>query len=111
MDLLYHMRDGATRSEIVAAWGITYTKFNDWLEKYAELAEAFAVGKPAFEAFWKRALRYSAFNQIAKVREESLFMIMKNSVGLSKEGGTHEYGEGEGAELDFIYEDEKTNAS
>jgi hypothetical protein len=107
MDLLYHMRDGATRSEIVAAWGITYTKFNDWLEKYPELAEAFAVGKPAFEAFWKRTLRYSAFKQLQLVREDSLFMLLKNSVGFGNEGGSHEYGEGDAAELEFIYEDEK----
>lgn len=101
-DLLKHMQEGSTRSEICAAWGITYSKFNEWLDQYNELAEAYAVGKPAFDAYYKRALRHSAFKQAQSVRENSLFFMLKNIAGYDDQGGQHEYGDGESAELEFV---------
>lgn len=102
LDLLKHMQEGSTRSEICAAWGITYSKFNEWLDEHAELAEAYAVGKPAFDAYYKRALRHSAFKQAASVRENSLFFMLKNIAGYDDQGGQHEFGDGETAELEFV---------
>lgn len=100
--MLAHMREGHTRSEIVAAWGITYSMFNDWLDAYPEMANAYAIGKPAFDAFNKRALRYSAFGQLQRVREGSLFFMLKNIAGFEENGGGHEYGDGQQAELEFV---------
>lgn len=102
IDLLAHMREGHTRSEIVAAWGITYSRFNSWLETKPEIAEAYSIGKPAYDAYHKRALRLSAFGQLKKVRENSLFFLLKNQVGFSEEGGGHEFYEGTAAELEFV---------
>ena len=59
MDLMKHMGEGSSPSEICAAWGITYSKFNEWLDECPELAEAYAVGKPSYDAYYKRALRLS----------------------------------------------------
>lgn len=104
LDLLKHMQEGSSRSEICAAWGITYSKFNEWLESYAELAEAFAVGKPAFDAYYKRALRHSAFGQAKSIREGSLFFLLKNQAGFDEQGGGHEFSDGQSAEVEFIDE-------
>lgn len=101
-DLLAHMREGHSRSEIVAAWGITYSNFNEWLDSFPELAEAYAVGKPAFDAYHKRTLRYSAFGMMPEVNEKSLFFMLKNQAGFVEDGGGHEYSDGGGAELEFI---------
>jgi len=106
-DLLAHMREGHTRSEIVAAWGITYTTFNDWIDSKPELAAAYAIGRPAFDAYNKRALRYSAFGQLTRVRENSLFFMLKNIAGFEDHGGGHEYGDGQMAELEFVDPNEK----
>lgn len=101
-DLLKHMQEGSTRSEICAAWGITYSKFNEWLEMYPELAEAYSVGKPAYDAYYKRSLRLSAFGQLKTVREGSLFFMLKNVAGFDEGGGSHEFNDGMGAELEFV---------
>ena len=105
-DMLAHMCEGHSRSEIVASWGITYSKFNEWLEAYPELAEAYSVGKPAFDAYHKRALRYSAFGQLTKVREASLFFMLKNQAGMHEDGNGSEFSDGAGAELEFVDENE-----
>lgn len=102
MDLMKHMGEGSSRSEICAAWGITYSKFNEWLDEHPELAEAYAVGKPSYDAYYKRALRLSAFGQLRLVREGSLFFMLKNVAGFDGGGGSHEYGDGQGAELEFV---------
>lgn len=102
MDLMKHMGEGSSRSEICAAWGITYSKFNEWLDEHPELAEAYAVGKPSYDAYYKRALRLSAFGQLKLVREGSLFFMLKNVAGFDEGGGSHEYGDGQGAELEFV---------
>lgn len=105
-DLLKHMQEGSSRSEVCAAWGITYSKFNDWLDCHAELAEAYAMGKPAFDAYYKKALRLSSFGQLKTVREGSLFFMLKNIAGYDEGGGSHEYGDGQGAELEFVDSEE-----
>ena len=102
--LLRLMQEGTSRSEICAYWGITYSTFNNWLEKYPELAEAYAVGKPAYDGYYKRALRHSAFVQAGKVRENSLFFMLKNVAGFDDVGGGHEYPEASSGEVDF-YDD------
>lgn len=104
-DLLKHMQEGSSRSEICAAWGITYSKLNEWLEAFPEMAEAYAVGKPAFDAYYKRALRHSAFGLTKTVRENSLFFMLKNQAGFADEGGGHEFGDGQSAEVEFVDED------
>lgn len=104
-DLLKHMQEGSSRSEICAAWGITYSKLNEWLDDHPELAEAYAVGKPSYDAYYKRALRHSAFGQMKGVRENSLFFMLKNIAGFDEGGGQHEFGDGQGAELEFVDED------
>jgi len=106
-DLLKHMQEGSTRSEICAAWGITYQRLNEWLDSHPELADAFAVGKPAYDAYYKRALRYSAFGQLKSVKENSLFFMLKNQVGYDDQGGQHEYGDGAGAEVEFVDDDDE----
>lgn len=103
-DLLEHMRNGKTRSEIVAAWGITYTKFNMWLDSFPELAEAYAVGKPAFDAYHKAALRHVAFGQMPKAKEYSLHFMLKNFAGFDDTGGGHEFADNQMAELEFVDE-------
>lgn len=104
-DLLKHMQEGSSRSEICAAWGVTYSKFNEWLEANPELAEAYAVGKPAFDAYYKRALRHSAFGQAKTIREGSLFFMLKNQAGFADEGGGHEFSDGQTAEVEFVDEE------
>lgn len=96
------MSKGTSRSEICASWGITYSEFNDWLEGYAELAQAYAYGKPAFDAYYKRALRDAAFGVAEKVRENSLFFMLKNQAGFDEDGGGHEFQDSQGAELEFV---------
>jgi len=104
MNLIEQMSAGHTRSEIVASWGITYSAFNNWLESYADLAEAYAVGKPAFDAYHKQALRHSAFGQSKNVRENSLFFLLKNVAGFDENSGGHEYRDGAVAEVEFVDE-------
>lgn len=104
-NLLDSMRLGLTRSEVCAAWGITYSKFNEWLEQYPELAEAFVIGKPAFDAYYKVALRASAFGLAKGVREGSLFFYLKNVAGFDDAGGSHEFSDSTNAELDIVGED------
>ena len=101
-DLLKHMQEGSSRSEVCAAWGITYSTFNEWLDAFPEMAEAYAVGKPAFDAYYKKALRLSSFGQLKVVREGSLFFMLKNLAGFAEDGGGHEFGDGQGAELEFV---------
>lgn len=101
-DLLKHMQEGSSRSEVCAAWGITYSRLNEWLDIHPELAEAYAVGKPAFDAYYKKALRLSSFGQLKLVREGSLFFMLKNIAGYDEGGGQHEYNDGQGAELEFV---------
>lgn len=103
--LLKMMRLGCTRSEVCASWGITYGTFNDWLEQYPELAEAFVIGKPAFDAYYKVALRASAFGQAKTIREGSLFFYLKNVAGFDDAGGSHEFSDSTNAELDIVGED------
>jgi len=105
-DLLKHMQEGSTRSEICAAWGITYSKFNDWIDKHPEFAEAYSVGKPAYDGYYKRVLRFSAFGQMLKAREGSLFFLLKNIAGFGEDGGEHEFPESGGSELEFVDGDE-----
>lgn len=104
-DLLKHMQEGSSRSEICASWGITYSLFNQWLEEHPEMAEAYAVGKPAYDAYYKRALRLSSFGQLQKVREGSLFFMLKNLAGYVDECGGHEFSDGAQAEVEFVDED------
>jgi len=101
-DLLKHMQEGSSRSEICAAWGITYSKFNEWIDMYPEMSEAYSMGKPSFDAFYKKALRLSAFGQLKLVREGSLFFMLKNIAGFDEGGGSHEFSDGVGAELEFV---------
>jgi hypothetical protein len=100
-NLLEQLRNGITPSEVATSWGISLGRFNEWLEIHPELAEARAVGATAWEAFYKRALRLSAFNML-KVRENSLFKILDNQVGFTNEGGGHEFSDVSGAELVFV---------
>lgn len=103
-DLLKHMQEGSSRSEICAAWGITYSTLNNWIEEFAELAEAYNMGKPAYDAYYKRALRHSAFGVAKSVREGSLFFMLKNMAGFDEGGGGHEFADGAGAEVEFVDE-------
>lgn len=96
------MRAGKSRSEIVASWGITYSRFNEWLDAYPELAEAYAVGKPAFDAYYKQALRDSSFGVARSVRENSLFFMLKNQAGFEDSGGGHEFADAQTSELEFV---------
>lgn len=104
MDLVKHMQEGSTLSEVCAAWGITYSKFSDWLDAYPEFAEAYKVGKPAFDAYYKRALRFVAFGMMPKARDYSLHFLLKNQVGFHDDGGHQEYAHSSAAEL--VFEDE-----
>lgn len=103
-NLLEHMRAGKSRSEIVAFWGITYSRFNEWLDAYPEMAEAYSIGKPAFDAYYKQALRDSSFGVARTVRENSLFFMLKNQAGFDEGGGGHEYADAQVAELEFVDE-------
>lgn len=105
-DLVHHMRNGKSRSEIVAFWGITYSRFNDWLDSFPEMAEAYSIGKPAFDAYYKQALRDSSFGVAKSVRENSLFFMLKNQAGFDEGGGNHEYADAQSAELEFVDEKE-----
>lgn len=105
-DLVMHMQQGSSRSEICAAWGITYSMFNDWLDQYPELGMAFATGRPAFDAYYKRALRHAAFGQMKGVNEKSLFFMLKNQAGFTEDGGDHEYADGQNADIEFVDDDE-----
>lgn len=101
-DLIEHMRNGKTRSEIVACWGIKYTTFNEWIEAYPELAEAYAIGIPAFEAYYKATLRYVSFGMMPKANAFSLHFMLKNLAGFDENGGSHEFAEAQNAELEFV---------
>lgn len=102
-DLCEHLRNGKSRSEIVAHWGISYATFNAWLEAYPELAHAYEVGKPAFDAYYKKALRDTAFGVAKGVREYSLFFMLKTAVGLDDGTPESEHGSiGGGEDLEFI---------
>jgi len=103
-DLIARMCEGQTRSEICGAWGITYSRLNEWLDKFPEFASAYAVAKPAYDAYYKRALRHSAFGQAKGVREGSLFFLLKNQVGFTEGGGDHEFADSSNAELEFVDE-------
>lgn len=105
LDFLAHLREGSTRSEVCAAWGITYSTLNKWIESYPEMAEAYAVGKPAYEAYYKRALKLAAFGQLKTVKENSLFFLLKNVAGFTDDGA-HEFGDGEQAEIEFVDDNE-----
>lgn len=100
-DLLEHMANGKSRSEVCAAWGITYSMFNEWLETHRELSDAYAVGKPAYDGYYKKALRDTAFGAAKGVRENSMFFMLKNVAGFSDNDGGHDYADAQGAELDF----------
>lgn len=99
-NFLDQLRNGHTPSEIAASWGISLGQLNEWFELYAELAQARTVGATAFEAFYKKALRLSAFKQL-NVREDSLFKILQTQVGVGSETN-HEFSDQSGAELIFI---------
>ena len=87
----------------MASWGISYSTFNDWLEAYAELANAYEIGKPAFDAYYKKALRDTAFGVAKGVREYSLFFMLKTAVGLDDGAPDNEHGSiGGGTDVDFI---------
>jgi hypothetical protein len=104
-DLLKHMQEGSTKSEICAAWGVTYSKFNEWLDAHPEFASAYAAGKPAYDAFYKRALRLAAFGQLKTVKENSLFFMLKNVAGFTEDGG-HEFSDGNEADVEFVDDDD-----
>lgn len=101
-DLLAHMREGKTRSEIVAAWGITYEKFNNWIDTFPEMSEAYAVGIPAFNAYYKATLRHVSFGQMPKAKEYSLHFMLKNFAGFDDSGGAHEFADGQSASVEFV---------
>ncbi len=101
-DLLKHMQEGSSRSEVCAAWGIGYELFNKWLEEKPELAQAFAVGLPAYDGYYKRAVRYSAFGMLKNVREGSLFFLLKNLAGFGENGGDHEFMDGSPGDIEFV---------
>ena len=103
-DLLKHMGEGSTRSEICAAWGITYQMFNDWIDTYPELSNAFAVGKPMFDAYYKRALKFMAFGMMPKARDYSFHFLIKNVAGFNDGGGDHDFSDGSNATLEFVDE-------
>jgi hypothetical protein len=105
-DLLSHMRNGKTRSEIVAAWGITYSKFTEWIESFPEMAEALSVGVPAYDAYHKSTLRYVAFGMMPKAKEHSLHFMLKNFAGFDDSNGSHEFEDGQESELEFVDDDE-----
>lgn len=102
-DLVQRLREGQSRSEIVATWGISYATFNDWLEAYPELSHAYEVGKPAFDAYYKKALRDTAFGVAKGVREYSLFFMLKTAVGLDDGAPDNDHGAvGGGTDVEFI---------
>lgn len=101
-DMLIQLSNGHSPAEIAASWGISAHKLNQWYEMYPELAEAKAIGATAYDAFWKRALRLSAFGQLKTVKENSLFKILDNQVGFNDQGGGHEFADVQGAELTFV---------
>jgi len=104
-DLLKQMREGKTKSEIVASWGITYSDFEDWIDKKPELSQAYAVGMPAFEAYYKSTLRFVAFGQMPKAKDISLQFMLKNFAGFDDSGGGHEFPDAQKTVLEF-YDDE-----
>lgn len=99
-NFLQQLRDGHTPDEIAASWGISHGQLNEWLELYAELAQARVIGATAFKAFYKKALRLSAFKQL-NVREDSLFKILQTQVGIGIETND-EFSDQSEAELVFI---------
>jgi len=107
LDMLAQLRQGNSPDEIAANWGISSTKLAEWVEAHPELAEARVVGATAYAAYWKRALKLSAFGQLLKVRENSLFKILDNQVGFSNHGGGHEFADVQNDELVFIDGDGK----
>lgn len=106
-DMLAQLRQGAHPDEIAASWGIKSSTLLEWVEAYAELAEARAVGATAYNAYWFRALKLSAFGQLVKVRENSLFKVLDNQVGFDNHGGGHAFADVQNDELVFIDENGK----
>jgi hypothetical protein len=106
-DMLMQLQNGHSPDEIAASWGISASTLTQWVEAYPELAEAKAVGATAFSAYWKRALRLTAFGQLKTVKENSLFKILDNQVGFNNNGGGHEFADTQGATLTFIDGDGK----
>lgn len=102
IDFLLQLQNGHSPDEIAASWGISAHTIGVWCDMYPEMAEAKSVGATAFSAYWKRALRLSAFGQLKSVKENSLFKILDNQVGFSGEGGGHEFADTQGAELTFV---------
>ena len=102
VDLLLQLQNGHSPDEIAASWGISSNTLTQWCDMYPELAEAKACGATAFSAYWKRALRMSAFGQLKTVKENSLFKILDNQVGFASDGGGHEFADIQGADLTFV---------
>lgn len=109
VDLLKRLRCGETKDEVCAAWGITFTTLQDWLDNYPGMGEALAVGRPAFLAYWRNAVKLAATGQIVSLKENTFTFVVKNSIGWNEEG-QDAMADAANAELRFSYEDEDKKA-
>lgn len=101
-DYLIQVSDGKDPDQVAASWGISASMLDSWVENYPEMGEARKVAATAYAAYWKQALRLSAFGQLVKVRENSLFKILDNQVGFGQDGGGHEFADTVGSDVSFV---------
>ena len=107
VDFLLQLQEGKDPDQVAASWGISGGTLDSWVETHPEMSEARKVGATAYAAYWKYALRLSAFGQLRTVNEKSLFKILDNQVGFNDANGGHEFADTVGADVSFIDGDGK----
>lgn len=102
IEYLDKLRKGHSPDFIAASFGISVHTLNQWCQDYPEMAEARKVGATAFSAYYKEALRLAAFGHIKTLKQDCLFKILDNQLGMNQDGGGHEFADEQSAELVFI---------
>jgi hypothetical protein len=83
IDYVQHCREGNTHTFILATWGITSKKFQEWKNKYPKFSEAATEGRICFNAFWHSKFQRSMISDDKKDKVNTLAFIWfsKNTMG------------------------------
>jgi hypothetical protein len=108
IDFVQHCKEGTTKTEICAAWGVASSTVLRWSKIHPDFKIAYRLGAEAHAAFWHLRARQNILGERKAFNQFGFIWYSKNTMGWSDQGRDEYQGS---LAVDYDFHDQATNKS
>jgi len=86
IDFVQHCKEGSTKTEICAAWGVASNTVLHWSKIHPEFKKAYQLGAEAHAAFWHLRARQNILGERKAFNQFGFIWYSKNTMGWCDQG-------------------------